>query len=310
MDLCPRIRPVALFDAYVVVDWSGNSTPKVGRDSIWIAHATRRRTGLDVVLTNPRTRGQAYRDILELLRTAVRDGQRVLIGFDFPFGYPAGFAQAVGLHGEPWRAVWRELARLVVDAADNGNNRWAVAAELNRRTGAAAGPFWNGPTAALATGLRATREAFPLACGSGELQEYRIAEQHLRATGRLAHSCWKLYTAGSVGSQALLGIPVLERLRSHPDLAEVSAVWPFETGFALAQGAGAGAAIVHAEIWPGAFPRHLTAHQVKDAAQVSGLATVLAELDERGELAAHFIGPAARPDVAALLAEEGWILGA
>lgn len=296
------------FDSYVVVDWSANSTPKVGRDSIWIAHATRRGTGLAVALTNPRTRAQAYRDLLELLRTAVRHGDRVLTGFDFPFGYPAGFARAIGLDGEPWRAVWRELTRLVVDADDNGNNRWEVAAELNRRTRSTAGPFWNAPAAALATGLRATREPFPLACERGELPEYRAAEQHLRTTGRLAHSCWKLYTAGSVGSQALLGIPVLERLRSHPDLAPVSAVWPFETGFAL--GHSSGPAIVHAEIWPGAFPLDLTAHQVKDAAQVHGLVTMLAELDEGGELAAHFTGPGARPDAAVLLAEEGWILGA
>lgn len=296
------------FDAYVVVDWSGNSTPKIGRDSIWIAHATRRRTGLDVALTNPRTRAQAYRDLLELLRTAVREDERILVGFDFPFGYPAGFARALGLDGEPWRAVWRELTRLIVDGEDNRNNRWEVAAELNRRTGAVAGPFWNAPAAALATGLRATREPFPLACGDSELREYRAAEQHLRTTGRLAHSCWKLYTAGSVGSQALLGIPVLERLRSHPELTAVSAVWPFETGFALEHGTGP--VIVHAEIWPGAFPLDLTIHQIKDAAQVHGLATMLARLDDDGALVAHFTGPAARPDVAILLNEEAWILGA
>ena len=40
-------------------------------------------------------------------------GKRVLIGFDFPFGYPAGFAARLGLSGPPWQGVWAEIARLV-----------------------------------------------------------------------------------------------------------------------------------------------------------------------------------------------------
>lgn len=294
------------FDAYVIVDWSANSTPKQGRDSIWIAHASRG-AGLDGTLTNPPTRAAAYAQLVELLLRSGSAGERVLVGFDFPFGYPAGFAGTLGLTGDPWRAVWREVTRLVVDGDDNRNNRWAVAAELNRRTGAAAGPFWSAPPAALATGLRATREPFPLAVTGAELQEYRAVEAQLRATGRLAHSCWKLYTAGSVGSQALLGLPVVERLRSHPALEPISVVWPFETGFALS---GDGPAIVHAEIWPGAAPLDLTMHQVRDAAQVQGLARRFAELDERGDLGTLFTAPAAREDADVLIAEEGWVLGA
>ena len=34
-----------MFDRFAVVDWSANSTPKRGRDSIWIAVAER--TGID-----------------------------------------------------------------------------------------------------------------------------------------------------------------------------------------------------------------------------------------------------------------------
>ena len=30
-----------MFEAYVVVDWSANSRPKMGKDSIWIAEAGR-----------------------------------------------------------------------------------------------------------------------------------------------------------------------------------------------------------------------------------------------------------------------------
>ena len=33
-------------------------------------------------------------------------GDRVLVGFDFIFGYPAGTAERLKLTGTPWQAMW------------------------------------------------------------------------------------------------------------------------------------------------------------------------------------------------------------
>jgi hypothetical protein len=117
-----------------------------------------------------------------------------------------------------------ELASLIDDRLDNGNNRWDVAAELNRRLRAWPGPYWNVPAKRARPELTVRKPACPRA----GLQKYRLVEQRLRASGRVPQSAWKLFTTGSVGSQALLGIPTLERLRSDPALAVVSHVWPFD----------------------------------------------------------------------------------
>ncbi len=52
-----------MFDRYAVVDWSANSTPKVGRDSIWVAVHDRTE---QVSLTNLPTRRRAEEFLIEL----------------------------------------------------------------------------------------------------------------------------------------------------------------------------------------------------------------------------------------------------
>ena len=90
------------FNAYVMVDWSAASTPRLGRDSIWIATAERssaRRAGKAArrtALVNLRTRAEAA-GWLEARLAALANKGRVLAGFDFPFGYPAGTAARLGL---------------------------------------------------------------------------------------------------------------------------------------------------------------------------------------------------------------------
>ena len=54
------------------------------------------------------------------------------------------------------------------------------------------------------------------------LAEFRANELAVRATGRYPFSIWQLTGAGSVGSQAMMGIPVVSALRSHPELADRS----------------------------------------------------------------------------------------
>ena len=76
-------------------------------------------------------------------------GQRVLAGFDFPNGYPRGFANLAGFSGiddgAVWRAVWDGLDGLIRDGVDNSNNRFEIAAALNERISGGPFPFWGCP---------------------------------------------------------------------------------------------------------------------------------------------------------------------
>lgn len=67
------------------------------------------------------------------------------MGFDFPFGYPAGIAQR--LTGEAsGLAFWDWLAAQIEDRADNANNRYDVAAAINEKFRDVVGPCWGRPS--------------------------------------------------------------------------------------------------------------------------------------------------------------------
>jgi precorrin-8X/cobalt-precorrin-8 methylmutase len=205
------------------------------------------------------------------------------------------------------------LAAIVREEAANANNRWTVAAELNRRVGSAPGPFWCCPPSAATPELCIRKGRFPHVGRDGRtLSEYRIVDERLRRSGRMVQSVWKLFTTGSVGSQTLLGIPWVHRLRTERRLARVSRVWPFETGLTPSLTARAGPAIVHVEVWPRIVPHAGDPNAVLDARQVTTLGRHLAERDVDGTLVTLFQPPAGlgTTDVATVTGEEGWVLGA
>lgn len=313
-----------LFDAYAMVDWSAANAPRRGADSIWIATARGGARGRRLGLTtlNPPTREEAGSILRELLLGLSLEGRRVLVGWDFAFGTAEGFAHALGAARErpPWRFLWNALAGLVEDRSDNRNNRFEVAATLNARVLVSPekpGPFWGCPASRQTPFLRARRKAhgpaYPYPCrGGSQLEEFRVTERRLRERGGWVHPVWKLYTAGAVGSQTLLGIPRVLALRDDATLAPWSRVWPFETGFVRAVTPRRGPFIVHAEVWPGLVECDTEDERVKDEVQVTALVTHLAGLDERGLLGALFLPEELlAPDEAEpVLREEGWILGA
>src|SRR5438270_4302927 len=102
-----------IFDRYIIVDWSANNRPKTGKDSIWICSL-----GADSRLstTNPPTRRAAETTVRDLLVAAVDRRERVLVGFDFPYAYPSGFAAALQIDGPPWRAIWKFLEERIRDS--------------------------------------------------------------------------------------------------------------------------------------------------------------------------------------------------
>jgi hypothetical protein len=285
-----------------MVDWSAANAPKSGRDSIWICHLERRGGALAVAAhENSATRHAAHARLREIL-AAARGG--VLLGCDFPFAYAAGLAGRLGLEGPPWRAVWDEIARLLVDDPRNHSNRFAVAAALNRRASGGAFPFWGCPASEAGPCLARTHHRRHEAEG---LAERRLSDLRMR---RLQPG-WKLAGIGSAGSQALTGIPVVQRLRDDPRFVARATVWPFETGLRPLGAADIAGRILLAEVWPSLVAPLYEDGEVKDAAQTRTIARHFARLDEEGRLAALFAGdPALTPaERARVEREEGWVLG-
>jgi len=244
------------FEAFLIVDWSARAKPAPRRptkDAIWYCLRTPKEERVQYC----RTRPQAEAEIRDIL---TRTPGRILAGFDFSFTFPLWAMERLG----GWRALWQHL-----EAAERQHpNRFEIAADLNRRLHPHA-PFWGCPknihcvpsrkSALLMPELRATDLALP----------------------RRPQSVFKLFTTGSVGSQTLTGIPVLERLRTH--FAGELSVWPFEPP----------ARIVVAEVWP-SLEAELPLHSIKDARQVMSLARAF----ERCTL----------PQVPITALQEGWVL--
>ena len=197
-----------LFDTHIIVDWSARSKPSPAtptKDAIWWAGA----------------RVDALRCLVRLIADEREAGRRVLVGFDFPFGYPEGVA--AHLTGKASAlALWDWLAERIEDAPNNANNRYEVAAAINA-TYPGRGPCWGRPgdwpfpEIPVRKSARTRQECHPPEC--------RIADQ--RAEG--AKTVWQLAYAGSVGSQLLLGLPALKYLIENPCIGGRAAVWPFET---------------------------------------------------------------------------------
>ncbi len=284
-----------MFDRFVVVDWSANSSPKLGRDSIWIARFDA--TG-DASVSNVATRRSAEHCLGELFEGS--GASTTLVGVDFSLGYPTGTADALRATGTPWSAMWALLDRHIVDDHRNGNNRFEVAAELNRRLTGTGSPFWGCPPSSVGDHLTTTKPT-----GAQPLASFRRTEEVLRQQGARPFSSWQLLGAGAVGSQSLLGIPMLERFRAR--FGERICVWPFTTGF-RAPIVEPGA-IVFAEVWPSMHDLGDHRELVRDAAQVSATARWLADCDASGGLDQLF-SLRLPPEVEdPAVAEEGWVLG-
>ena len=284
------------FDTIVLVDWSASSVPATGADSIWILEDDE--TG--VRLANPPTRIEASRQLGERFTELAATGRRTLAGFDFPLGYPAHLADRLNLSGPPWLAIWRTWRRLIVDAENNFNNRFEAAAVLNLRITGGAGPFWGCPPKS----QRRTLSSRKREAHFNGLAELRLCEVRQRRT----QSPFKLYAKGAPGSQALLGIPMLTRLRFETQFGREARVWPFETGFRPPEPQPLA---VFAEVYPSMAVAEIRTGEVKDAAQLRGLAAFLRAAEGAGELDTLFEPPAVlTPDEIRLVErEEGWILG-
>ncbi|GLS87522.1 hypothetical protein GCM10010873_24960 [Cypionkella aquatica] len=281
------------FDRVIIADWSAASARTPARpsaDAIWLGSID----ATSAQSSYHRSRADAEAALVAAIKRAVAGGDSLLIGCDFPMGYPKGFAaRLTGVARAS--SVWAWLARQIKDGADNRNNRFEVAAAINRHFAAAAspapfssspsssGPFWGRPAQLNLPDLPATKSITYKALGLSERRD-------VEAIIPRAQPVWKLYTTGAAGSQGLIGQPMIHRLSHLPHVA----VWPFDPP----------AQITLAEVYPSLIASAVAADPgaIKDEAQVRLLAKALFTLSQRGQLGALLDAPAC--------AEEGWILGA
>jgi hypothetical protein len=284
-----------LFNAYVIADWSANAKAKTGADSIWIG-VLRRDVRFQFVFEsfNPATRAEAEKKLASILEDLGRRGERTLLGFDFPLGFPRGSGAALKLKDESWAGLWAFLAANVVDKADNTNNRFAVANKMNRLMTGEARPFWGSPPKDVQTWLQSTKPEHGT--------DVPPVLRHAEVVAKGSKSVWQIFGNGTVGSQAIVGIPTVGRLRAAR--GEGFKVWPFETGWkALTEATEVYPSLIKPEPLPG---------EIKDQAQVRTLCQHFAKLDEAGKLAPAF-APAKDFPADAMVDvqhQEGWVLGA
>jgi molybdopterin molybdotransferase len=231
-----------------------------------------------------RSRIEAEARIALFFEQEMQAGRRVLAAFDFPFGYPRGFARRLTGSDDPL-LLWDWIAARIKDSEQGANNRFDVAEEMNAAFDGP-GPLWGKTHRDRWPGIPYNKRGIRF----DEVPEKRTCDR----IARTSSSCFQLCYNPTVGSQVLMGLPMLSRLRRMEGVA----VWPFEEW--------QDARVVLAEIWPGSINRAVKRAEsdggIRDAHQVRLLARALSRL------------PVSRldrmmTDLPPEAAEEAWVLG-
>ncbi len=267
------------YDSVAIVDWNaGNDTgPTPRKDAIWATVATREYGETPVYLRN---RVLAFDWLTALIEREMTAGRKLLIGFDFPFGYPGSFAAAITTSLWPMK-LWDFYAEALEDTP-KGNNRFDLAGELNARF-PGVGPFWFNALKRDIPHLPRTRKERTNDHGQ---KERRVTESKLKGT----FTVWQMGGAGSVGGQTMTGMAALSRLRAA--FPGKIAVFPFDPF---------PAPVTFAEVWPTLVDPAVRQSDdpIRDSAQVRMLAQAFARLPS--ETFSRMLSVDAPV--------EGWILG-
>jgi precorrin-8X/cobalt-precorrin-8 methylmutase len=320
---------MSVFDFYVMVDWSGANRRIANRaNCIWLAHGSLH--DRHPTTESPSSRSEAIDRVVELAANhlGASSRSRVLACFDFGLAYPRGFASHLPADNDacqPWERVWRYLKENVQDdiataigkRPSNISNRFDIANELNRLVaGTAQGPFWcvepNWRANRVASGQRVDipqqmPRGFVSARGT-QIPSSRFADDEVESDYP-----FRLYGNGSVGSQMITGIPMLQRLRESPKLQSFGggSVWPFQTGWARDDDQswpGETVRMVIAEIYPSV--RTPMEDAILDRGQVRAVWQWARDLDKQDRLRTRFQRPQrlTADQEAIARCEEGWIL--
>jgi hypothetical protein len=296
---------MTLFHRLIMADWSAASAPgpkRPTKDRCWVGCLDAGQSLPELVYC--RTRAVAVEQIAAWKAEAsgATGGQgKTLIGFDFPFGYPADSGMSGG------RALATQMGQRLLDEPDDRNNRFDLAAALNQQLlPGQPGPFWGHPPGRVYEGRAPTRpKPWPEA-----IPEYRLVDAALRGSG--IQTVWKLAYTASVGSQVMTGMMAVHRLLQRPVFQDAR-IWPFETAWGDTL-----SAVTIAEIWPNLFYDRLNlepaaaTYPIRDAQQVAATLLALQRADQQGRIEALLAAPTGFTveQLAAISGQEGWIIGA
>jgi hypothetical protein len=195
----------------VGVDWSGDQGPGQRRKiwaGVWTASSSAR--GGSVILESGRTRVKLVDWLVEM----ARETPRMVVGFDFTFGFPAWFMEELGIGSAPefWQMV-----------AEGQGERWL-------HKDCEDGRFWG------RAGSRRHGKKPEEFCGEHAHRMLRRAETALKVRAEMTDplaiakiagiapkSVFQIGGAGAVGTASLRGMPGLLRLREAG-----FRIWPFD----------------------------------------------------------------------------------
>ncbi len=291
---------MTMFDNYLMVDWSASmDLNNTGENSIWLAWVKKNE---QIKFFNPRNRSEALEEITELLNVS----GRTIVGFDFPFGYPADSYSNFGF--DNWCKLWEFIHDEIMDEG-NERNRFEVAGKINNtcfgnlfeNNNEHHGPFWGhpNPNNNRFEGLPFnTQEYYNINLKADKTlpEQFRTIEKLTKG----AKSVWQLYGSGSVGSQVLLGIPVVNILRKNFNCA----IWPFESiddrnKHVIVE--------IYPSIWKSKEEDKRNLGLVKDAGQVKTVVEQIFCHDRDDSLQDLFNAPNSYGEN--ITEKEGWILG-
>ena len=302
-----------LFDAYIIAKWTAAEGKKLGEQTLWIGVAKRDvRFRLYTETHNVASRAEGEALLEHLVSEHRKRGDRVLLGLDFDFGFPAGTAALLKLEGRPWDAMGKFLSTNIVDKADNSNNRYQVAAKINRLMTDQPWPFWGAPASQAQRWLTTTKPADE---DVSKIPEYRLTEEAGLKKKLAAKSVWQMHGAGAIGGLTLVGLPMLRRLLDK--LGTSAAIWPFGTGWReLGEDDIAPLSALVVEVLPSMFKATRLENsegvkEYKTQAEVRTAAEAFAVMDDEGKLSKAFAPPSKTSATAIKKVEdeEGWILG-
>jgi len=196
----------------VAVDWSGDKGPGQRKKiwaGVWTATDASLKTG-KVTLENGRTR----MELMEWLVEMARETPRMVVGFDFSFGFPAWFMRELGIGAAP------EFWRLV---ANGQGEKWLHKDCEDGRFWGRAGSGRHGKKPAEFCGEHAhrmLRRAETLLKVRAEITDPLAAA---RIAGIAPKSVFQIGGAGAVGTASLRGMPGLLMLREAG-----FRIWPYD----------------------------------------------------------------------------------
>jgi len=200
------------FERVVAVDWSGDQGPGQRKKiwaGVWTASDPFLKTG-KVTLENGRTRVE----LMEWLVEMARETPRMVVGFDFSFGFPAWFMRELGIRSAP--EFWRVLA-------DGQGEKWLHKDCADGRFWGRAGSARHGKKPAEFCGEHAhrmLRRAETVLKVRAEITDPLAAA---KIAGIAPKSVFQIGGAGAVGTASLRGMPGLIVLRDAG-----FRIWPFD----------------------------------------------------------------------------------